>query len=570
MNRHERRKQKKVNSGVSSLQNELITAIQLHTKRDFKNAETLYKQIVLKEPNNYDAIRHLGILKQDIGNYEEAYNHYLKCIKLRPNGFEALNNLGAIHVRNKNYPLAQKCFEKANSINKNYVPVINNLASLFHKLQNKNSALEFSTKALSLQPDNPITKNQHAKALILNSKLEEAIQILEQCYAQNPNDNDTAVNLTTAYKEYGDFEKANKIIKQLFKRDFKSITNLVAYTGDKKNSLDDRHIEYYKDLLKQDELLTDEKVLIYHALFNNFKNQKKYTEAGKYLIEGNNIQYGIKPFDIANEKVIFDKIKSLFSQKRELNIREEKEKSIPIFICGMPRSGTTLCEQILSSHSKIDGAGELNYLTEVSGLGNIITPDQKGLENFEKLIGSEKIALKARQEYLKSLGSLSTKNVRYICDKMPHNFVLIGLIQLLFPEAKIIYCKRAPMDNCFSLYSHKFTELSHQYSYNQKTLAQYYKLHVTLIDFWIDQSKDSIFILDNEELVENQEKVSKQLIEFCELEWEDRCLEFYKNKRQVRTASIEQVRQPMNKKSIGAWKKYEKYFKDLVTELDTK
>ncbi len=101
-------------------------------------------------------------------------------------------------------------------------------------------------------------------------------------------------------------------------------------------------------------------------------------------------------------------------------------------------------------------------------------------------------------------------------------------------------------------------------------LAQYYKLHVTLVDFWIDKFKDSIFVLDNEELVENQEKVSKQLIEFCELEWEDQCLEFYKNKRQVRTASIEQVRQPMNKQSIGAWKKYEQYFEHLVNELDAK
>ena len=124
------------------------------------------------------------------------------------------------------------------------------------------------------------------------------------------------------------------------------------------------------------------------------------------------------------------------------------------------------------------------------------------------------------------------------------------------------------MDNCFSLYSHKFTELSHQYSYNQKTLAQYYKLHVTLVDFWIDKFKDSIFVLDNEELVENQEKVSKQLIEFCDLEWEDECLNFHKSNRQVRTASIEQVRQPMNKKSIGAWKNYEKYFKDCHQYLE--
>ena len=150
---------------------------------------------------------------------------------------------------------------------------------------------------------------------------------------------------------------------------------------------------------------------------------------------------------------------------------------------------------------------------------------------------------------------------------MPHNFVLIGLIKILFPEAKVIYCKRDPMDNCFSLYTHKFLEMSHQYSYDQKTLGNYYLLHRNLMDYWLSKEKNNIFVLDNEELVQNQETITKKLIEFCDLEWEDECLEFHKNKRQVRTASIEQVRQPMNSKSIGAWKKYENYLTDLKTTL---
>ncbi len=566
MNRHERRKQKKEGLNTSALQGELLKAIQFHINRDFNNAETLYQSIISREPNNYDALRHIGILKQDLGNYEDAYNYYIRCIKIRPNGFEALNNLGAIHVRNKNYPLAQKCFEKAISINKDYVPVINNLASLFHKIQNKESALEFSRMALKLQPDNTITKNQYAKALILNSQLDEAIGILEQCIKDNPNDNDTALNLSTAYKEQGDFKKANRIVQKLFNNDFKTITNLVAFTGNKENKLQFAQIEYYKDLLQKDKLLVDEKVLVYHALFNNYKNQGKYDEAGKYLVDGNRLQYSIKPFDISNESIYFEKIKSLHQEVRSIKIKD-LQKIIPIFVCGMPRSGTTLCEQILSSHSKVDGAGELNFLTEVSELNNIISPNEEGIRKFESLLNNEKAALKARKEYLRSLSTLNNKNAHYICDKMPHNFVLIGLIRLILPEAKIIYCKRDPIDNCFSLYSHKFTEVSHQYSYDQKTLAQYYKLHTSLMNQWIKNYKDSIFVLDNEELVNDQEKISKQLIDFCDLEWESQCLDFYKTKRQVRTASIEQVRQPMNKNSIGAWKKYESHLIDLVNTL---
>ena len=569
MNRHERRKQKKINNFTSNLHNELLKAIQLHTSKEYKNAENLYKQIIVKEPNNYDALRHLGILHQDLGNYEEAYNNYLKCITIKPNGFEALNNLGAVHVRNKNYQLALKCFNRSYEVNQNYVPTINNLASLYHKLNRPREALNMSSKAIKMHPNNLITLNQHAKALILNNDIAEAMKLLEKYHKAFPEHEDFALNLSTAYKEMGDFEKSNKIINQQFKKNSKNLQYLLGYVHIKENKLSGEHLNYYTEQLDQDRFMEDEKVLVCHAIFRNFANQNNYDEAGKYLIKGNKIQYKMKPFNLKKEEKVYRKIKDLFQDKPPLEVKKVKE-SKPIFICGMPRSGTTLCEQILSSHSKVEGAGELTYLAEMSGINQIISPDDIKLEKFEKVVNNKDDSLKTRNDYLEALSAHGKKNPQYICDKMPHNYVLIGLIKFLFPEAKVIYCKRDPMDNCFSLYSHKFTELSHQYSYDQKILAQYYKLHVSLVDFWLNKFRDSIFVLDNEELVNNQEKISKQMIDFCELEWEEQCLEFHKNKRQVRTASIEQVRQPINKKSIGAWKKYEKYFSDLAMELTSK
>ena len=123
------------------------------------------------------------------------------------------------------------------------------------------------------------------------------------------------------------------------------------------------------------------------------------------------------------------------------------------------------------------------------------------------------------------------------------------------------------MDNCFSLYTHKFVDMAHQYSYNQDLLGKYYLMHLSLMKFWLE-TYDGIFTLDNEELVNDQEGISGKLVKFCSLKWEKECLNFHKNKRQVRTASIEQVRQPMNNKSIGAWKKYEKYLFELVSSLE--
>jgi len=174
---------------------------------------------------------------------------------------------------------------------------------------------------------------------------------------------------------------------------------------------------------------------------------------------------------------------------------------------------------------------------------------------------------KKAEYYLNKLKTISSEHT-YITDKMPHNFVLIGFIKILFPDARIIYCKRNPMDNCYSLFTHKFVDRSHGYSYNQKTLGRYYNLHLNLMDHWLKIFKDEIYVLNHENLINDQEKYSKEIINYCGLDWEVACLEFYKTKRQVMTASNEQVREPINKKSIFAWKKYERFLGPLIKILN--
>ena len=567
MNRHERRRQKRNNKTNQVVNPILIEGIKYHTNKNYKKAEELYKKLLITEPSNYDVIRHLGILNQDLEKYEEAYNFYLQALRINPRGFEALNNLATIHLNNHRYDLALKCLSKSLDINGNYIPTINNFAGYYHKVFEPKKALEMSLKALSLQPDNPLAKNQHAKALISNNEPEEAIKILEKLILVYPDNEDFKLDLSVAYKEMGEFKKSDKISSEGFKRNYKKIPYLLSYTGNKKNKLNDEQINYYQSLLDRKDLSYNDKALICHSFYQYFKNQKDYKKAGAYLVRGNNTQYSAKGFDLKKEQIFFDTLQKLFSEKSDFVSKEKITDQIPIFICGMPRSGTTLCEQILSSHSMITGAGELNYLGEVSGINRVIAPTEDQIKNLGETIKNKKSLMNARKNYLEQLSSRDSKNSTYICDKMPHNFILIGFIKIILPEAKIIYCKRDPIDNCFSLYSHKFVELSHQYSYDQKVLAHYYKMHSKLMEFWLKKYTNNIFILDNEELVNNQEKISKQLIQFCNLKWEKECLEFHKTKRQVRTASIEQVRKPMNNKSIGAWKKYETYLQDLVSGL---
>ena len=567
MNRHERRRQKKSNKLNQTVNPDLLQGIKLHTNKNFKEAETLYNRVLLSEPTNYEALRHLGILFQDLKENEKAYNYFMEALKVNPKGFQAMGNLGTIHMLNKNYELAHKCLMNSFRINSNYVPTINNLAAYYHKVHDPKNALHYAKLSLKIQPNNPLALVQYAKALIISGELEEAIGLLEKLTENYPENDDIRYDLSAAYREIGEFKKSNKLSTELFKKDYQNASYFIGYTKDKNNKLTEKHIKYYSEKLESEDLSIDDKILINFSFFEYFKNQKDYQRAGSYLKKSNDAQYSVKEFDLRHEKQFFEKLKTIFSKKLDFICEERVKSQIPVFVCGMPRSGTTLCEQILSSHSKVTGAGELDFLTEVTDT-RLIQPTKEQIKHFEKFLKSKSSLKSARDKYLEKLAKRDKNNALYICDKMPHNFLFIGLIKLILPEAKIIYCKRDLMDNCFSLYSHKFIDVSHQYSYNQKMLVEYYKLHQDLMEFWLKDHSNDIFVLDNEELVNNQETVTKKLINFCELDWEKQCLEFHKNKRQVRTASIEQVRKPMNNKSIGAWKKYENYLSEMIAELN--
>ena len=566
MNRHQRRKENKKQNRSALLQTELLKAIKIHSSGNLLLAKDIYLKLYAKDNSNYDLVRHLGILYQDLKENEKAYNYFLKAIELRQNGYEAYNNLGAIHVLNKNQILALKCFENSNSLNPDYVPAINNLAGLYHRLHNGKLALKYAKKSMSLQPNNILSVNQYAKALVLNNKIEEGIEIFKELSKNNPDRPDFKANLATALKEIGNFTESKKIIDEEFKKDFKRIDFFAPFASDKSNTLEEKHLEYFKSLIESENLDNEDKIIIAHTLFGYYRNKKNFEESGKFLKLSNRMQYQLKDFDIEKEKYLFNKIKEIFSTKNA-SINIVKKSSIePIFICGMPRSGTTLCEQIISTHSKVSAAGELSDLIKISGLENIIQSDKEKIHEFQVKLKKPEYVQNIRSEYLSVIEKFKNKDSIYVTDKLPHNFVIIGLIKLIFPEAKIIYCKRDPMDNCFSLFTHKFVDMAHQYSYNQKLLGDYYLMHIELMKFWLKKYKD-IYVLDNEELVNNQESISKDLINYCNLDWEENCLNFYRNVRQVRTASIEQVREPINSRSIGAWKKYSKYLKVLESTL---
>ena len=244
----------------------------------------------------------------------------------------------------------------------------------------------------------------------------------------------------------------------------------------------------------------------------------------------------------------------------------------PVFLIGMPRSGTTLTEQIISSHPAVYGAGELrvmqNAVIDPDNAADIAARATRDMDIDQNLINSlsEKKLNSIGKAYVDYLNKIAPK-ARRVTDKMPFNFYRVGLIKLALPDAKIIYCRRNPMDIGLSIYRQNFLE-DFSWAYDLKRIGKTLQSFQKMMDYWLDMLGDDILISDYESLVTNPEHESRRLIEFCDLEWNDACLSPHKTKRSVNTASFAQVRAPINAKSVEGWRKYATGLKPLSDILD--
>jgi hypothetical protein len=261
----------------------------------------------------------------------------------------------------------------------------------------------------------------------------------------------------------------------------------------------------------------------------------------------------------------FDELIEVFSAENAARRPRAVNKSrLPIFIVGMPRSGTSLIEQILASHSEVYGAGELEDLPAlVDSLAEMVgskTPYPQCVDILKRK-GLDEIA----QRHLGKLAGLSMKAAR-VTDKMPHNFLHLGVIDMLFPGARVIHCMRDPIDTCLSIYSLPFNA-SHHYSSDLVNLGAHYQRYQGLMAHWKKVLRVPMLDIQYEELVNNQEEVTRKMLDFCGLGWEERCLRFYESERSVVTFSYDQVRRPLYKKSVARWKNFEQHLGPLIKAL---
>ena len=290
-----------------------------------------------------------------------------------------------------------------------------------------------------------------------------------------------------------------------------------------------------------------------------YEDKGELKKAFKCLSEGNSQRKRILKYSIEQDEKLFDKVKEMQPMllKNTLKRRDNSNDLLPIFIVGMPRSGTTLIEQIISSHSQVTGAGELS---SVSKYGSAIATGGKPVN---KLVISE-----FREKYL-SEAAMFLKGNSIFTDKMPQNFRFIPLICAAFPEAKIIHVKRDAAATCWSNYKQYFVSKNIGYCYDLEDVTKYYKLYKNLMSLWQSDYSDRIYNLDYDQLTTNQEKETRKLINHLKIDWDEACISPHNNKRSVRTASQQQVREHVYQGSSEVWRKYEMFLNgafDILSE----
>ena len=483
--------------------------------------------LIKKNPEYVILYNIVGSAYQNKGEFIKAKNNFKLGLKLDPNNLALMNNLAMSHKNLLEYDLSEKLFVKIIELNNKYINALINLGNLKRDLNQFNKAIELYEKALSISDDNPIIYYSLALAHQGIGNFKKAIAYSKKVLEINPN-----------------FTRADHLISQSIKYD-------------KEN-------EHYKSLkIKKDNsnLENFEKVDILFSLAKAEEDMGRIDNASKYLIEANQTKKKITNYNVNDEIKLLRNIKQLFN-KLEIQIENTNHEKV-IFILGLPRSGTSLIEQIITSHSQVFGAGELPILSNIVKK-YFIKNDNEIDSKLNEILKEDGLLEKLRFEYLNYINFFEF-NEKYITDKAPLNFRWIGFIKLMFPNAKIIHCKRDPKNNCLSMFKNLF-EGGLSFTYDQEDLVKYYNSYSDLINFWNQKYPGFIFEIEYEKLIADKDKEIKKIIKFCDLNWEESCLSFHNNKNPIKTMSTAQARNPIYKTSLNSFDKY----KDYLTILEKK
>ena len=500
----------------------------LHASR-YRKAEDAFKKVLKEDDKNIDALRFMGILAFKSGNHDIAEKMLVRALMLDPTYSLVWANLAQVYSVTGQLDKAEKSFKNILNMEPNNGLIWAEYGTVLTKLANYKDGKEAYLKALDFKPDSPRVH----------------------------------LSLGHVYKTMGEIDKSIDSYKNTISQNklsgeaYWSLANLKTY------SFSENEIKEMEQTLKED--MSDvERSQMHFALGKALEANRDFDNSFQNYFKGNRIK---------KEQIKYSSKDTTDNTKRTLrffnfeNIKNIAESSTndrdPIFVLGMPRSGSTLIDQIISSHSKVDGTQELPNIIKIAAELNANNKNSYP-EILNEFNDNELSDL--GKKYL-SETSWARDDAPFFIDKMPNNFIHIGLIKTILPNAKIVDTRRDAMDTCFSCYKQFFAR-GQLFTYSLEDLGNYYTDYIRAMNHWDNVFGKDIFTVHYDNVINNTEETIKELIDYCELPFEKQCLEFYKSSRPVKTPSAEQVRQPIYKSGLNYWKNYEKHLNPLKKIID--
>ena len=532
-------------------------------------------------PENADAYNNLGVAFLNLGRLDEARNSLERALRIAPDYVEAHNNLGNLLRRLQRLEDAEICYRRALEISGDYAKAHGNLGILLKDAGRLHEARECAMRALQLAPEDADAHNNLGAILLDLGHFEEAEKILRRALQIAPDHPMAHNNLASVLKEMMRREEAEAVYRDALAinpHDADALHGL-ANLEIEKGRTDDAVLMYRKILQDHPSNIEvryslalsgrgdeenfsalagmDEPLSLRDAVFRHYALGKCFDERGDcenaFLHYSRGARLKRSLLEHRPEAGRFERIARDFDASAMARLMGAGDPSaLPVFVLGMPRSGTTLVEQIIASHPEAQAGGELPDLL------HIVERDRDGS-------GPERIAGWGK-EYIRSLRARAP-DAKRITDKMPANFFAIGLIHAMLPNARIIHVRRDPLDTCLSCYTQLFSR-GHEYSYDLFELGKYYRGYAFLMEHWRTTLPPGSFLeVSYEDVVSDLEGQARRMLEYCGLDWDRACLDFHRNERPVQTASLMQVRKPVYGSSVGRWRCYESHLGPLIESL---
>lgn len=535
-----------------------------------KALECASKAVSLSSENPQLQANLAGIY-QSLGNVKQAEIHYKAAVTIAPNLADAWRNLALIAATNLDFELAKQNIARAKQYAPNALEVLIAEAGIYQQLGDFKQSVKLLRELSRQQPKQASVAINLATGLAELGETEEAISILQETVSANPDFLDAKLSLATLWQQLDEPDRAKTELQQVLKLQPENSKALVLMS--KGTLLEDEQASLTAKMreivISENQPVTD-KIEIHYALAKLNEKARLWSMAFEHFDSANKLTLRQHQYDVQSDLRSMENIKAFFTAEKMLVLQElcspgQVAETRPIFIVGMPRSGSTLVEQIISSHPEVYGAGEISNLSHhinaQIGLGN-------GMDctaGMTAVDGNKLLSI--AQSYLQDIATMA-KGKKIISDKMLMNFLHIGLITLLFPKAKIIHCQREPLETCLSIFKHDFSRFGHHYACTQEDLGLFYNGYLQLMRHWEQVVPDNIINISYEKLVNESEAQIKTLIEKCELPWDPECLQFHNSKRRVATLSAEQVRKPIFRDGLKASDNYIEHLAPLKKALN--